>query len=287
MGYCYKYLHSIVSALILTGLPLVALCQTDTLSGKTALRPSLYAGIGYGSNMIYLGSTISGNLPYFSSSLTVGAQNSLFVSASASHVSNTNPYVAFYGLSASYRNTVNTWFDYSADLAYYKVPESLSGTLFNDFVMINLTTGFDWKLIYTKLTLSGLLSDANSGYIQVRNSRYFQTKQFFKGKVFLSFDPNINLLFGRLVKIESTTGTSKFGNAPPFVQFKKKQTGTTFTYSYVFGMMDTEFSFPVTFNFTNFSFEAEPIYILPAYSNDDYPAPKGFSLNISVYFRIL
>jgi len=287
MGYCYKYLHSIVSALILTGLPLVALCQTDTLSGKTGLRPSLYAGIGYGSNMIYLGSTISGNLPYFSSSLTVGAQNSLFVSASASHVSNTNPYVAFYSFSASYRNTVNTWFDYSADLAYYKVPESLSDTLFSNFVLINLTTGFDWKLIYTKLTLSGLLSDANSGYIQVRNSRYFQTKQFFKRKAFLSFDPNINLLFGRLVKIESTTGTSRFGNAPPFVQFRKKQTGTTFTYKYVFGMMDTEFSFPVTFNFTNFSFEAEPIYILPAYSNADYPAPKGFSLNITAYFRIL
>lgn len=287
LGYCYKYLHSIVSALIVTGLPLVAYCQTDTLSTKAGWRPSLYSGIGYGSNMIYLGSTISGNLPYYSSSLTVGVGNNLFVSASASHVRNTNPYVAFYNLSASYRHTVNSWFDYSADLAYYKAPESLNETLFRGFVLINLTTGFDWKLIYTKLTISGLLSDTNSGYIQVRNSRYFQTKQFFKGKAFVSFDPSINLLFGRLVKIESTTGTSKFGNAPPFVKLKKKQTGTTFTYSYVFGMMDTEFSFPVTFNFTNFSFEADPIYILPAYSNDDYPAPKGFSLNITAYFRIL
>ena len=95
------------------------------------------------------------------------------------------------------------------------------------------------------------------------------------------------MLFGRLVRIETTTGPAKFGNAPPFVQLKKKQTTTTTTYSYVFSMMDTEFSVPVTLNFTNFSIEAEPIYILPAYSNNDYPAPKGFSLNITAYFRIL
>jgi hypothetical protein len=261
--------------------------EADSTAKSLKQKASLYAGAAYGSNLIYMGSTISRNLPYYTGSLTFGLGNSVYVSASVSHIIKTSPYIAFYSLSTSYNHTVNSWFDYSASLAYYKTPESLQETLFSDFAFLNLTTGFDWKLIYTKLSFSGLFSKASSGYVQIRNSHYFQTGQFFNGKAFLSFDPNINTLFGRLVKIETNTGISKFGNAPPFVQLKKKQNNTTYTYSYVFGLLDTEFSVPITLNFTNFSVEAETIYILPAYSNPDYPAPKGFSLNISAYFRFL
>lgn len=297
MGYCNKYLHSSLLTLTLLALSLAGYCQTDTLStrGKgtdstnesSVKKASLYAGAGYGSNLIYMGSTISGNLPYYSASLTLGFANNLNISASASHIAKISPFAAFYSMSAGYNHTVNSWFDYSASLAYYMTPESLHETLFNNFAFINLSTGFDWKLIYTKLSFSGLFSKANSGYLQIRNSRYFQTGQLFKGKAFLSFDPNVSLLFGRLVNIETTTGTSKFGNAPPFVQFRKKQTSTISTYSYVFSMMDTEFSLPVTLNFTNLSVEVETMYILPAYSNNDYPPPKGFSLNITAVIRIL
>jgi hypothetical protein len=122
--------------------------------------------------------------------------------------------------------------------------------------------------------------------MQIRNSRYFQTPHFLKGKAFLSFDPAVNLLFGRLVRIETSGSSTKYGNAPPFGQLKKKQTGITYTYSYVFGMMDTEFSLPVTLNFDNFSFEAEAVYILPAYTNADYPAPKGFNISLTAIIRI-
>ena len=262
--------------------------NNDTLANsKSSFKRSLYFGAGFGSNFIYLGSSISQNKPYYSTALIFEPFDGFFLTSSASHISMTYPFVAFYSLGGSYRHTVNSWFDYSADLSYYITPESLQETLFNNFALINLTTGFDWRLIYTKLTISGLHSNSNSGYIQLRNSHYFSTKSFFKGKASLSFDPYINLLFGRLVRIETTTGPAKFGNAPPFVHLRKKQTTTTTTtYSYVFSMMDTEFSVPVTLNFTNFSLEAEPIYILPAYSNIDYPAPKGFLLNITAYIRI-
>ena len=290
------YLHFIMLALALMIFPLRAVCQTDTLliaNDTTSTKDtssqihSLYAGADFGNNLIYMGSTISRNLPYYSTSLTYGFRNSLYFSASGSHLSKTVPFVAFYSLSASYIHVVNSWFDYSTSLAYYNTPESLHETLFSDFTFINLTTGFDWRLIYTKLSFSGLFSEDNNGYIQIRNSRYFQTGEFFKGKASLSFDPNINLLFGKLVKIETTTGTSNVGKAPPFVKFRKNPNNITESYSYVFGLMDTEFSIPVTLDFKNFSFEVETSYILPAYSNPDYPGPEGFSLNMSVYFRIL
>ena len=131
-----------------------------------------------------------------------------------------------------------------------------------------------------------MLSETNGGYIQVRNSRYFQTGRFFKQKAFLSFDPNFSFLFGQLVDIETTTGTPKSGNAPPFGQLRKNPSNTTTEYSYSFGMIDTEFSLPVTLNFTKFSLEAEALYILPVYSNPEYTSPEGFSFNITAFIKI-
>ena len=278
-------------------LHVTAFCQSDrsllhnndTVS-KTESLPqihSLYAGAGYGSNMIYLESSISRGRPYYSAMLTYGFRNSFYVTASTSHVDATSPFLAFSSLSLNYRHTFNSWFDISADLAGYKTSDLLQQTLFSDFAFINLTTGFDWKIIYTKLSFGNVFSVNNRGYIQVRNSRYFQTGEFFNGKAFISFDPNVNILFGDVVKIITTSGTTKYGYSPPFRHFKKKLNPPVQSYSSKFGLMDVEFSLPVTFNGNNFSIEAEFAYILPAYSNPEYPAPKGFSFYLTAYFRII
>jgi hypothetical protein len=273
--------------MLMTASPLMAYAQSDTASTtKEEQKHALYAGINYGSNLIYLGSTISGNLPYYSASLTYSLKNKLFISAAASHVSETSPYIAFCTLSASYNQTVNSWFDYSASAAYFKTAESLQESLFQNFGLFNFTAGFDWRLLYTKLSLSGVLSETNSGYIQIRNSRYFQTGHFFREKAFLSFDPSFSFLFGQLVDIETTTATSKFGNAPPFGQLRKKPDNTTTKYSYSFGMIDTEFSLPVTLNFAKFSIEAEALYILPVHSIQEYTSPDHFSFNVTAFVKI-
>ncbi len=291
-----KYTRILTFALLALGFPLMAFSQADSLSQSgndhapetESLTPihSLYAGAGSGSNMIYLGSTISQNQPFYSASVTYGFRNSLFASASATHIKEVNPYLAFYSLSLNYSYTFNSWFDISANIAGYKTPESLQETLFSNFAFINFTTGFDWKLIYTKLSFGGLISEDSRGYLQVRNSRYFETTGFFKGKGQISFDPNINTLFGELIKIESITGVTKYGASPPFRHFKKNPDSSTESYSSKFGLMDFEFSLPVTFSYSNFSIEAEASYILPAFTNPDYPAPKGFSFFLNAYFKI-
>jgi hypothetical protein len=297
MRYSCKYIPSKLLALIMMSMPVYLYGQEHTQSlqsDETTLtsdsltdKHTLCTGAGFGTNFIYLGSTISYSRPYYFTSLTYGFRNKLYVSASACHIDRIDPFAAFYSLSASYIHVVNSWFDISAEAAGYKTPESLQETLFNDFAFVNLTTGFDWKLLYTKLSFIALLSQENRGYIQVRNSHYFETPEFFKGKATVSFDPNINVLFGRMVNIETITGIKKTGNAPLFVQLKRNWTTTTETYSYFFGLMQAEFSIPVTFNYRKFSLEAEPLYILPAYSETEFPAPKGFSLNITAYIRIL
>jgi len=291
-----KYIPILALELLTIVFPYAAFSQVDSLfrsgndhasetGSKTPIH-SLFAGAGSGSNMIYLGSSISQNHPFYSASVIYGFRNSIFASVSATHINDVNPYLAFYSLTLNYSHTFNSWFDISSDIAGYKASESLQETLFSEFAFINLTAGFDWKLIYTKVSFGGLISEKSRGYLQIRNSRYFETPAFFKGKGQISFDPNINTLFGELVKIESITGVTKYGASPPFRHFKKNPNSTTETYSYKFGLMDFEFSFPVTFSYDNFSIVAEPSYILPAHTNSDYPSPKGFSFFLNAYLKI-
>jgi hypothetical protein len=277
-------------------LPSVALCQADTIQ-KPATQSqasdespddihSLYAGVGAGSNMIYLGTSISNNRPFYAASATYGYRNTLFASASATHISETTPYLAFYNLALNYSHAFNSWFDISADIAGYKTAESLKDSLFADFAFINLTTGFDWKLIYTRISFSGVLSEQKGFYLQISNSRYFETPGFFNGKALVSFNPDIDLLFGNLVTVDSATGVKKYGNAPPFSHARKKPASPTETYSEKFGLMDVQFSLPVTFSYGKFSFEAEASYLLPVYSDPYYPEQKGFTFYLNAFFKI-
>lgn len=247
---------------------------------------SLYAGADYGSNMIWLGSTISGSLPYYSASLTYGFKNSFYLSGAVSNVTGMRPYPSFYSLSADYSHTFNKWFDISADLAGYKTRKILQDTLFSDFGYVNFTAGFDWKILYTRVSLSGVISSDNKGYIQILNSRYFQTGDFFGGNAFVSFNPGFNILSGEIIEIITTTGIKRYGLSPPFRHYKKNPLTTTESFTSKFGIMDFELSLPVTFNYKNLSLEVEPDYIIPAYKNSTYPAPHGFLVYISAYLKI-
>ena len=70
--------------------------ESDSVkAGETKSPHALYSGGGYGSNMIYLGSTISQDHPYGYGSVSYGYRNQLFASVSAVHLSGTDP---FHGL---------------------------------------------------------------------------------------------------------------------------------------------------------------------------------------------
>lgn len=265
----------------------VFMSDNDTAAKAETKIHSLYAGAGYGRNMIYLESSISSGKPYYSTMLTYGFRSSFYATATASSIEGTSPFIAFSSLSLSYRHTFNSWLDISADLAGYKTSENLQQTLFNDFAFFSFTSGFDWNILYTKLSLAGVHSVNNKGYIQLGNSHYFQTPAFFRGKAFVSFDPEINILFGDIVKIKTTQGIIRYGYSSPFRHFVRFQTYPIESVSSKFGLMDIEFSLPVTFNFININLEAEPGYFLPAYSNPQYPAPKGFTFYLTAIIRIL
>jgi hypothetical protein len=265
----------------------ISLQESDTSkAGFEVSRHSLFAGAGYGSNMIYLGSTISQDHPYGYNSLTYSFKNEFYATVSAVHLSRLNPFMAFYIGSLNYNHVFNSWFDISAGAYRYQVVPSLTDTLFRNFTYSDMTLGFDWRLIYSKVSVGGLFSDENRIYFQLKNSRYFQTPDFFMNKVNLSFDPNVNLLFGTLIKAETTNETS-VTISPPYRKWKKNKPGTVnTTYSRTFGIMELDFGLPVDLNTDFMTIEAEPSYVLPFYDDTDYPGKKGFIFLITVFFRI-
>jgi len=276
-------------------LPVKVLSLSDTTGrSDTALSSSrdstnaLYAGLGYGSNMIYLGSTISRNQPFGYSNITWGLNNELFLSGSAYHLADLNPFLAFYSLSLSYNHVFSSWFDISLGLYRYQVAKNLVDTLFSNFTYGNITFGIDWKLIYSQISAGGLFADQTQGYFQLKNSRYFQTPDLLKGKANVSFDPYINLLFGSLTKARTSTDTTYTVTAPyrPWGSNTKISTSTSTSYSRIFNLFEIEFGLPVAFNTDFMTIEAEIGYVLPTYSDKDYPGPEGFIFLLSGFFRI-
>jgi hypothetical protein len=296
MNKCGIKNHIVIFFAVTVSLPSVAFSQSDTLSkplDSAAVQNeslqdihSLYTGIGAGSNLIYLGTSISNNKPFYAASVTYGYKNTLFASVSATHLTETTPYLAFYNLALNYSHAFNSWFDLSADIAGYKTAEPLQDSLFADFAYLNITTGFDWKILYTRISFSEIISEENGFYLQVSNSRYFETPAFFKGKAVVSFDPDIDLLFGNIYSVDTVAGSKQNGNPPPFSHARKKTSNSTETYSQKFGLMDLEFTLPVKFSYGNFSIEAEPGYLLPVYSDPVYTEPKGFTFYLNVFFKI-
>jgi len=189
----------------------ISLPESDTSKAKTeseVANHSIYTGAGYGSNMIYLGSSMSQDQPYGYANLTYGFKNELYASFSAVHLSGFDPVSSFFIGGLNYRHVFNSWFDISAGIYRYEVDKTLTDTLFSSFTFGDATLGVDWKLIYTKFSFGGILSKEPQTYLQIKNSRYFQTPEFFNDKANISFDPYVNLLLGTLITTEIINGTS-------------------------------------------------------------------------------
>jgi len=213
---CIKYLV-LSSALVLFSMAelvsqtsaKVSPTERDTIiPGDAVSKHSLFSGAGYGSNMIYMGSTLSKNQPYGYAALSYGYKEALYATVSSVHLSGMDPLISFNIASLNYNHVFNSWFDISAGFYGYQVEKSLTDNLFNNFLYGDFTLGVDWKLLYSKLSAGILLSEESLTFFQLRNSRYFRTPEFFKKRFYISFDPYVNILLGSLDKQEILSGTS-------------------------------------------------------------------------------
>jgi hypothetical protein len=263
--------------------------QEVSPQGKKESAHSLYAGLGFSNNMVYMGSNISQDKPVYSGSLTYGYKNKLFASAGVNHLAAFNQAVAFSTFTLSYLQDINSWLDISMNVSRYQVNVNLTDTLFNNFFYGSIAAGIDWKILYTNLSAGGIFSESSNLYFQLKNSRYFETPKIMNGKAYFSFDPYVNLLFGTLTRTTTADGTT-IGVTPPFKINKSPSggggggsSGTTSTF---FSLIEANFGIPVAFNLGKLSVEADPGYILPAYSNTGTESPKGFTFFLNISYKI-
>jgi len=231
---------------------------------------SLYAGTGYGSNMLYLGTTMSQDNGFGYASASYGFRDKLYLTATGYTIGNFTPVTAFYSLGISFNHAFNSWFDISTGLSRYNVATSLQDTLFSNFTYADATLGLDWRILYSKVSVGGLFADGGQLYLQTRHSRYFETPSFAGDKAFFSFDPYVNILFGNMVRIETTGGVTETSVSPGYRPWKKYRQNTTpgTTYSETFGLMEIDLGLPVAFSYDFFTLEIEPGYVIPLYSEN-------------------
>jgi len=253
----------------------------STSEEVTKSKHNLYGSAGAGYNMIYMGSSLSQDKPFYSGGLIYGFNKEFYVSAYGVHLNIFDPLISFSSFSLNYSHAFNSWFDIALSASRYQANKTLTDTLFTSFFYADLTLGFDWKLLYTKLSAGGLFSESSSAYLQLRNSRFFQTPEMFKGKAFFSFDPYVNLLFGVLT--ETTEGTVL---SPPYRKGGRNGNSSSSTTSR-FGLMEIDLGLPISFDIGRFTIDAEPGYTIPVYSGTTIQSAKGFVFSLSVYFRIL
>ena len=264
-----------------------------TIEKGEGSRHSLFTGLGYGSNMVYMGSSISGNQPFGYGSLIYGFDNKLYASVSSIHLSGLDPFLQLYNGSVSFSHVFNSWFDITSTATGYHVQEAIRDSLLSDFIYGDITLGIDWRLLYTTISAGGLISSETSTYFQIRNSRYFKTPDFFRKKAFISFDPYVNVLFGTLTSSETTsviTGITSISSSGKWGYGKQQsqsvQTTDYTTTSKSFALLGIDFGLPVSLNTGRFTFDTEIGYLLPTYSDKLYPAPEGLVLTFGATIRI-
>lgn len=288
---------------VLTTHSVISFTQTDTLKASQNIENvseakkesphSFYGSLGFGNNMV-VASTITTVQPYYYGSLIYGFNNKFFISASTFHMPEFDAFIAYSAFGISYSNTFSSWFDISAGAYRYQVPEALTDTIFNSFFYSDLTLGVDWRILYSRITFGGILAETSTGYLQVRNSRYFQTPEFSNKKTFISFDPYINILMGSLTKtvingetvigINSPVGGNGSGTGHGSGS-GSGSTSTSLTTEY-FGLMEIDFGIPVGLNLKNLTLEIEPGYVLPMYTDSAIPSPEGFTIMLNCFIKI-
>lgn len=261
--------------------------DTASASDKTSAH-SLYAGTGYGSNMLYLGTTMSQDNGFGYASASYGLRDKLYLTATGYTIGNFTPVTAFYSLGISFNHAFNSWFDISTGLSRYNVSASLRDTLFSNFTYADATLGIDWRILYSKVSAGGLFADGAQFYLQTRHSRYFETPAFAGDKAFFSFDPYVNILFGKMVSIETADGETETSILPGYKPWQRNRgnapSGTNYTES--FGFMEIDFGLPVAFSYDFFTLEIEPGYVIPLYPDAGSSGTSGFLLMASIFFRI-
>jgi hypothetical protein len=254
---------------------------TDTAKYKQKAH-QFFAGTGFGSNLIYYGTSVSGNQPYFSGELIYSWKGGIWAGAGFFHLPGEQPFISFLDLSAGYTHVFNKVFDAGASISQYHGSQTLENTLYSDYTFISGSLGIDWLVLYTSFIPGWLLAEENSFYLLVKNSHYFRTANLGSKPAFFSFNPGISFMFGtyaymRQIRRPGAGNGPGFGNPINPIQPEVRED---------FRLLDLQFSVPVTINANRLSIELEPAYFINFIEDQNNDSGGHFFFTIGLFFKI-
>lgn len=210
----------------------------------------------------------------------------LWTSATLYNLPGQEPAIPIYDLSAGFAHVFNDYLDFSVSVSSYLSIDKIENDLYENFAYMRISGGFDWIWVYSKLTVGRILEQDSGIYMYFRNSRYFRTGTFGKSGNYFSFDPNVNILFGNFYQVQPLYRGQNRPDGRPGQGGQGQNQIIGEEIADQFTMLQTEISVPVSFYFHNFTFEAEPLYLLPRSLNGESSGTKGFYFFLSAYYRI-
>jgi len=283
---------------------------------ETIKKHSFYSMTGYGSTAIYPGSTLEGSQKLALGSLIYSYRNKFFVSIGSIDLINNGIPADYINPSLIYTLNPTKWLDISVTGSAFRVNSKYADSLRQNFTLADITTGLNAGFMKTDISFSWLYSDRSNFFIQIRNSKYFQTRTFLNNRLSFSFNPYVKLLAGTHYRsvnesISSTNividtiavvlpvnqqTTDNNGNRTmndPSLNYTTVINQSAITTTSVvttlknrFGLMEISAGIPVSINFRRVSVEAEAGYVLPAYSDELVPRPKGFIFMVTGLIRL-
>lgn len=256
---------------------------TDSLAAKEPAH-QFFAGAGYGSDLIYYGTSVSGNQPYFSGELIYAWEKGLWASTTLYHLPDQDPFFSFVDLAAGYSYVFNKVFDAGLSISQYHGGKSIDTTFYADYTFLSAYLGIDWKLLYTTFTPGWLLAEENSFYLMVDNTHYFRTPTFGKRNCYFTFNPGISFLFGSYAWLRQFGRQGGGGQGPgpggsliinPITVEEED-----------FRLLDMQLSLPVEFFLDRLSLEFEPAYFFNFIGDENGDTEGRFFFTLGLYYKI-
>ncbi len=242
----------------------------------------VFAGVGFGSNLIYFGTSLTGNQPYLSAELLYAWEEGIWAGAGFFHLPGTQPFIAFSNFAVGYSHVFNQIFDASTSISRFNANNVASVDTYSDYTFLSASLGIDWVVLYTSIKPGWLFAQENSFYLLVKNSHYFFTRNLGNSNSFFSFNPGLSFMIGTYAWLSHTTR--------PLYPIRRRPgmiiTPVPIEVNQEFRPLDMQISLPVAFNTKRMSLEFEPAFFYNFYQVETLPKGGHFFFTTGIYFKL-
>lgn len=264
-----------------------AMQATPDTSNTHNRAHQFFSGVGYGSNLIYYGTSVSGNQPYYSAEMLYAWEGGIWAGAGLFHLPGNQPFFSFVDLSAGYNYVFNKVVDAGVSISQYFGGESLDTTFYSNYTFLSANLGIDWVAAYTSVSPGWLLAEENSFYLMIENSRFFRSPKLGKKGNYFTFNPGLSFMFGSyawLTHVRRQGGGGGGGQGPGYGGGYYDYTTTELRED--FRLLDMQLGVPIAFNTKRLSLEFEPAYFFNFIEDENGEKSGQFYFTAGIFLKI-